>query len=74
MIWDPRVRKLDGESFEFTNTVQSFAPPEMLEFLAKQGLAFEPFRTARQPNSKAHNQQETPLLAKSIERHALAHK
>jgi hypothetical protein len=74
VIWDLRVRELDGGSCEFTNTVQSFAPPEMLELLAKQGLAFEPFRTARRPNSEAHNQQETPLFAKSIERHALEHK
>ena len=46
----------------------------MLEFLAKQGLAFDAFRVARRPNSEAHNRQETPLFAKSIERHALARK
>jgi hypothetical protein len=73
VIWDLSVRKLDDESCEFTNTVHSSAPPEMLEFLAKQGLAFDVFRTARRPNSEAHNRQETPLFAKSIERHALAH-
>jgi hypothetical protein len=72
VIWDLQVRTLTDGSCEFTNTVHSFAPPEMLDFLARRGLAFEPFRTGRLPNSEAHNRQETPLFAKSIERHALA--
>jgi hypothetical protein len=72
VMWDLRVRRRDDQSCEFTNTVRSAAPPEMLDFLARQGLAFEPFRAARQPNSVAHNRQETPMFAKSIERHALA--
>lgn len=72
VIWDLQVAKVDDASCEFTNTVHSSAPPEMLEFLAKQGLALDPFRLARRPNSEAHNRQETPMFAKSIERHALA--
>jgi hypothetical protein len=72
VIWELQVRALDARSCEFTNTVHSSAPPEMLDFIAKQGLAFEPFRAARRPNSEAHNRQETPLFAQSIERHALA--
>jgi len=72
VIWDLQATRIDNASCEFTNTVHSSAPPEMLEFLARQGLAFEPFRAARRPNSEAHNRQETPMFAKSIERHALA--
>ena len=72
VIWDLRVRKLDEDSCEFTNTVRSAAPPEMQTFLADQGLAFDPFRAARGPNSEAHNRQETPEYALSIQRHALA--
>jgi hypothetical protein len=72
VIWDLRVRKVDDATCEFTNTVRSAAPPEMQEFLAHQGLAFDPFRAARRPNSEAHNRQETPEYARSIERHALA--
>jgi hypothetical protein len=44
----------------------------MQEFLARQGLAFDAFAAARRPNSEAHNRQETPRFADSIERHALA--
>lgn len=72
VIWDLSVAKTDDHSCQFTNTVHTSAPPEMLDFLARQGLAFDAFRLARRPNSEAHNRQETPLFAKSIERHALA--
>jgi hypothetical protein len=71
VIWDLRVRKLDDQTCEFTNTVHSSATPELEEFLSKQGIPWEVFKAARIPVSVAHNRQETPLFAKSIERHAL---
>ena len=71
VIWELRVRKADDKTCEFTNTVHSSASRELLEFLAKQGLPFDGFRASRQPATVAHNLQETPLFAKSIERHAL---
>ena len=71
VIWDLSVRKIDDQSCEFTNTVHSTSTPELIEFLAKQGIPWEVFRAARKPISEAHNRQETPLFAKSIERHAL---
>jgi len=71
VVWDLHVRRIDDVSCELTNTVRSSAPPEMQEFLARQGLAFDTFRAARRSNSEAHNRQETPEFAKSIERHAL---
>jgi len=51
--------------------VQSCATPELMDFLGKQGIPLEVFRGARKPVSEAHNRQETPMFAKSIERHAL---
>jgi hypothetical protein len=71
VIWDLSVRKIDDHSCEFTNTVHSSATPELLEFLAGQGIPWEVFKAARMPISEAHNRQETPLFAKGIERHAL---
>src|SRR5262249_38288032 len=50
--------------------VQSSATPELLDFLGRQGIPLDVFRTARKPMSEAHNRQETPLFAKSIERRA----
>jgi hypothetical protein len=71
VIWDLSVKRIDDETCEFTNLVHSSATPELLDLLGKQGIPFDVFRTARKPMSEAHNRQETPLFAKSIERHAL---
>jgi len=71
VIWDLAVRKMDDETCEFTNTVQSCFTPELTNFLAQQGIPVDLFRAGRKPISEAHNHQETPMFAKSIERHAL---
>jgi hypothetical protein len=71
VIWDLRVSRIDDHSCMFTNTVRSSATTDMLDLLAKQGLAFDTFRSGRQPNAEVHTRQETPEFAKSIERHAL---
>ena len=71
VIWDLAVRKIDDKTCEFTNTVRSYATPELMDFLGQQGIPLEVFRSARKPISEAHNRQETPMFAKSIERHAL---
>jgi len=74
----PRIRdlsvKIDHQKCEFTNTVHSSATPELRDFVGKQGIPWEVFQAARKPISQAHNRQETPLFAKSIERHALKRK
>jgi hypothetical protein len=71
VIWDLSVRKMDDQTCEFTNLVHSSATPELLDFLATQGIPWEVFRGGRKPISEAHNRQETPGFARSIERHAL---
>ena len=71
VIRDLAARKIDDNTCEFTNTVQSCATPELLDFLGKRGIPLDAFRGARKPVSEAHNQQETPMFAKSIERHAM---
>ena len=70
--WDLQVTRVDDNSCQFTNTVHSSATAELLDFLGKQGIPLDVFRAARRPMSEAHNRQETPLFAKSIERHAMA--
>jgi hypothetical protein len=72
VIWDLSVKRIDGNTCEFTNEVHSSFTPELLDSLAKQGIPREAFQSARRPISEAHNRQETPLFAKSIERHALS--
>jgi hypothetical protein len=71
VIWDLSIRKIDDQTCEFTNLVHTSATPELLDFLGKQGIPYDIFREARKPMSVAHNREETPGFAKSIERHAL---
>ncbi len=60
VTWELSVRQLDKGRCEFTNRVRSYATEEMLNFLARQGIPFDQFRTQRQPASIAHNKGETP--------------
>jgi hypothetical protein len=60
------VKAIDSNKCKFTNYVHS-RPTEGFKFLAKQGMPFEQFKQARQPVSEAHNLQETPLFAASIQ-------
>jgi hypothetical protein len=71
VIWDLSVKKIDKDTCEFTNVVHTTFTPNLLDSLAKQGIPWEVFQAARKPVTDAHNCQETPLFAKSIERHAL---
>ena len=71
VIWDLSVKRIDDKTCEFTNKVHSSAAPELLDYLGKQGIPWEVFKAGRKPISEAHNRQETPFFAKSIERHAL---
>lgn len=71
VMWELIVKPIDPGKCEFTNHVRSRATDHFLDFLARQGIPFEVFCAQRQPMSTAHNRQETPFFAASIERHAL---
>lgn len=72
VIWDLSVKRIDDKTCEFTNRVHSSFTPELLSMIAQQGIPREIFQSTRRPISEAHNRQETPCFAKSIERHALS--
>lgn len=72
VLWELSAKPLAGGRCEFTNRVRSRATDDLWNFLARQGIPFELFRSQRLPFTKAHNEGETPLFAASIERHALA--
>ena len=71
VTWELSARDIGNGKSEFTNRVRSYATREFLTFLARQGIPFDQFRAQRQPASIAHNRNETPLFAVSIERAAL---
>jgi hypothetical protein len=72
VIWELSAKGIDDQTSEFTNYVHSSAIDETLAFFAEHGIPFEKTRDARQHASHAHNQEETPNFAKSIERKALS--
>jgi hypothetical protein len=71
VIWELSVRRIDDQICELTNHIHSSAIDQTLAFLDEHGIPFEQARAARQQASHAHNQEETPKFAKSIERRAL---
>jgi hypothetical protein len=72
VIWELSAKKTDEQTCEFTNHIHSSAIDETLSFFDKHGIPFERARDARQQASHAHNLEETPNFAKSIERKALS--
>lgn len=69
--WELSVKPIDGNRSEFTNRVVTHATEDLVRALERQGIPFEWFKAQRQPISIAHNRQETPFFAASIERAAL---
>jgi hypothetical protein len=72
VIWELSVKKTDDQTCEFTNHIHSSAIDETLAFFKEHDIPFESARDARQHASHAHNLEETPNFAKSIERKSQA--
>ncbi len=72
VIWELSAQKIDDLTCEFTNHIHSSAIDQTLAFFQEHNIPFENARAARQQASHAHNQEETPKFAKSIEKRALA--
>ena len=72
VVWELSVKKIDEHTCEYTNHIHSTALDQTLAFLKEHNIPFESAREARQRASHAHNLEETPTFAKSIERMALA--
>jgi len=70
VIWELSVEKTGEDSCEFTNHIHSSAIDETMEFFKQHSIPFDRARDTRQQASHAHNQEETPNFAKSIERRA----
>jgi hypothetical protein len=71
VVWELSVNKIDEQSCEYINHVHGTALDETLTFFQEHNIPFDKAHEARQSASHAHNQEETPKFAKSIERNAL---
>jgi putative intracellular protease/amidase len=71
VVWELSVKKIDEQTSEYTNHIHSSALEETMAFLLEHNIPFETARDARQRASHAHNQEETPKFARSIEQRTL---
>ena len=65
------ARKIDDQTTEYPNYIRASATDEFIAFIQEHGITLEQAAAGRQIASDAHNQEETPNFAASIERHAL---
>src|SRR5271154_3057429 len=71
VVWELSVKMIDEHTCEYTNHIHSTATDQTLAFFKEHGIPFEKAHAVRQQASHAHNQEETPKFAKSIEQKAL---
>ena len=71
VVWELSAKKTDDNTCEYTNHIHSTAIAQTLEFLKAQNVTLDAASAARQQASHAHNVEETPKFARSIEELAL---
>jgi hypothetical protein len=72
IIWELKINRLSESSCEFSNHVVVSLTADFLDLLTKANITdLEPIQNNMHQNLKAHNEEETPLFAKDIEKKAL---
>jgi hypothetical protein len=71
VLWELKAAKIDENTTLYTNEIHATATPEMYEYLKEHNINLADAAASRQAASDAHNQEETPNFAKSIENKAL---
>ncbi|MFD2940339.1 hypothetical protein [Flavobacterium notoginsengisoli] len=74
VLWELKVTKIDENTCLYTNEIHTTATPEMFEYLKEHNINLAGAAASRQAASDAHNHEETPNFAKSIENKALTGK
>ena len=71
VLWELKVQKIDEKTCKYINEIHATATPEFLSFIEAHNIPLSQAAHDRQEASDAHNHEETPLFAKSIENKAL---
>jgi hypothetical protein len=71
VVWELSVEPLDAASCEYVNHLIVTATEDFLALLKARRIPLAQATSARDRAASVHNEQETPLIALSIERHAL---
>ncbi len=72
LTWDMTVKPISDNSCEFTDTITLFETPSYLAFVEKSGVPAGHMKEGVKQAIDAHNADETPNFAKSIEKRALS--
>jgi hypothetical protein len=72
VVWDLSVEPLDDESCEYINHITATATDEFLALIERRHITFDQVAGLQDEAYEAHNNQETPRFAESIERRALS--
>ncbi|MBD1383970.1 hypothetical protein IDJ75_01665 [Mucilaginibacter rigui] len=71
VLWELKAVKLDENTCEYINEIHATATPDFFDFIKAHNITLAQAAHDRQVASDAHNHEETPLFAKSIEKKAL---
>jgi hypothetical protein len=72
VIWTLSVKRIDENTCELVNGMTVHPTAEFMDFIAQHKIKFKDAVGARQHVEGEHNRRETPLIAASVERMALA--
>ena len=70
VLWELKAERFTNDSCIYTNEIRANATPEFLGFIAEHNIPLAEAAKERQAASDAHNLEETPNFAKSIENKA----
>ena len=71
VLWELKANRINDNTCEYTNEIHATATPEFLEYIKAHNITLAQAAHDRQTASDAHNHEETPLFARSIEKKAL---
>ncbi len=71
VLWELKAERIDDHTTRYSNIIHATATPDFLEFIKTHDITLEQAARSRQAASDAHNHEETPNFAKSIENKAL---
>lgn len=71
VVWELIAEHKEGDHHEFTNNVWCWTTEKYDQYLEAHRIPYEVARHNLQQAVAAHNAEETPFFAESIERHAL---
>lgn len=72
LTWNMKVRAISEDTCEFTDTITLYDTPTLRAFVEKSGVPLDQMLAEAKQAIDAHNAEETPNFAKSIEKRTLS--